>query len=64
MLTRLAEQGMGDTMAAHVVEAPLGKGAPQDVANGAVFLLADASRWITRATLYIDGGLTCQISAQ
>jgi NAD(P)-dependent dehydrogenase (short-subunit alcohol dehydrogenase family) len=63
MLTRLAEQGMGGTMEAHV-DAPLGKGTPQDVANGAVFLLADASRWITRATLYIDGGLTCQISAQ
>ena len=63
MLTKLAEQGMGGTMAAHV-DAPLGKGTPEDVANGAVFLLADASRWITRATLYIDGGLTCQISAQ
>ncbi|MCS4511201.1 SDR family NAD(P)-dependent oxidoreductase [Xylophilus ampelinus] len=63
MLVRLAEQGMGSSMEVHT-EPPLGKGTPQDVANSAVFLLADASRWITRATLYVDGGLTCQISAQ
>lgn len=63
MLKRLAEQGMGGSMAT-VTEPPLGKGVPEDVANGAVFLLAPASRWITRATLYVDGGLTCQISAQ
>ena len=63
LLTRLAEQGMGGSMAT-VTEPPLGKGVPEDVANSAVFLLAPASRWITRATLYVDGGLTCQISAQ
>ena len=63
MLARLAEQGMGSSMEAHI-EPPLGKGTPEDVANSAVFLLAGASRWITRATLYVDGGLTCQISAQ
>ena len=63
MLKRLAEQGMGGSMAT-VTEPPLGKGVPEDVANSAVFLLAPASRWITRATLYVDGGLTCQISAQ
>ena len=41
---------------------PLGPGQPADVANGAMFLLADASRWITRSILRIDGGLGCQVS--
>ena len=41
---------------------PLGPGRPADVANGAMFLLADASRWITRSVLRIDGGLGCQVS--
>jgi len=41
---------------------PLGPGHPTDVANGAMFLLADASRWITRSLLRIDGGLGCQVS--
>jgi NAD(P)-dependent dehydrogenase (short-subunit alcohol dehydrogenase family) len=35
---------------------PLGLGTPQDVANGAVYLLADASRWVTGTTLVMDGG--------
>ena len=60
MLARLAQEGMGGEMA---VDLPLGKGMPEDVANSALFLLADASRWITRSTIFVDGGHTCQISA-
>lgn len=37
---------------------PLGFGKPEDVANAAVFMLSDASRWITGTTLVMDGGLT------
>jgi len=37
---------------------PLGFGRPEDVANAAVFLLSDASRWITGTSLVLDGGLT------
>ena len=37
---------------------PLGFGKPEDIANAAVFMLADASRWITGTTLVMDGGLT------
>lgn len=37
---------------------PLGFGKPEDVANAAVFLLSDASRWITGTTIIMDGGLT------
>ncbi|MBK0378210.1 SDR family NAD(P)-dependent oxidoreductase [Mucilaginibacter segetis] len=35
---------------------PLGYGEPADVANGAVYLLSDASKWVTGSTLVIDGG--------
>lgn len=37
---------------------PFGFGKPEDVANAAIFLLSDASRWITGTTLVMDGGLT------
>lgn len=35
---------------------PLGIGKPEDVANAAVFLLSDASRWITGTTIVMGGG--------
>ncbi|PPC81873.1 MAG: 3-oxoacyl-ACP reductase [Methylotenera sp.] len=37
---------------------PLGFGKPDDVANAAIFMLSDASRWITGTTIVMDGGLT------
>lgn len=36
---------------------PLGRLAPADVAASICFLLSGASRWITRSTLTVDGGL-------
>lgn len=36
---------------------PLGFGEPDDIANTAVFLLSDASRWITGSNIVMDGGL-------
>lgn len=35
---------------------PLGLGVPEDVANAAIFLLSDASRWVTGTSLVMDGG--------
>ena len=35
---------------------PLGFGRPRDVAHAAAFLLAETGRWITGATLVVDGG--------
>lgn len=35
---------------------PLGLGTPEDVANGAIYLLSDASRWVTGTSLVMDGG--------
>jgi len=45
-----------ETMDAHVSKYPLGVGLPEDVANTAIFLLSDASRWITGTTITLDGG--------
>ena len=39
---------------------PLGLGQPEDIANACVFLLSDASRWVTGTNLVIDGGYTAR----
>ena len=33
-------------------------GEPEDIARGAIYLLSDASSWVTGQTLVIDGGVT------
>jgi len=39
---------------------PLGYGTAQDVANGAIYLLSDASKWLTGSSLIMDGGYSLQ----
>lgn len=39
---------------------PLGLGKPEDISNTCVFLLSDASRWITGQNIIVDGGYTAQ----
>lgn len=39
---------------------PLGLGKPEDVAAACVFLLSDASRWVTGINLMVDGGYTAR----
>jgi len=58
MLSRL---GSTADMDDKIALTPLGRIDPADVANGAAYLLSDASRWITRSTLTIDGGLSLPI---
>lgn len=38
----------------------LGFGRPEDIANAAIFLLSDASRWITGTNMIVDGGYTAK----
>ena len=45
-----------ESMDAHIASYPLGVGHPEDVANAAVFLLSDASKWITGTTITLEGG--------
>lgn len=62
VVTPLFEQAMltagTESMARQEANHPLGFGKPEDVANAAIFLLSNASRWITGTTLVMDGGLT------
>lgn len=39
---------------------PLGLGETTDVSNACIFLLSDASRWITGQNIVVDGGYTIQ----
>jgi len=37
---------------------PLGLGMPEDVANAVIYLLSEASRWVTGINLTLDGGFS------
>lgn len=52
----LSEEGMADYERRHL----LGFGRPEDVANAALFLLSDASSWITGTALRVDGGFSAR----
>jgi NAD(P)-dependent dehydrogenase (short-subunit alcohol dehydrogenase family) len=45
-----------EEMDAHMQRYPLGAGEPEDVANMCVFLLSEASKWITGTNIIMDGG--------
>ena len=47
-----------EMMDKHGENYPLGFGEPEDIANAIVFLLSNASKWITGTELVMDGGLT------
>ena len=38
----------------------LGFGSPGDIADAAIFLLSDASRWVTGTSMAVDGGYTAK----
>jgi len=44
----------------HEKDYPLGPGDPEDVANAVIFLISNASKWITGTTIVLDGGYTCK----
>jgi len=42
-----------------LVHIPMGRfGAPEEIAQGALFLASDDSSWMTGQSLIIDGGIT------
>lgn len=47
-----------EMMDQHELQYPLGFGETEDIANAVMFLLSDASKWITGTQLIMDGGLT------
>lgn len=51
-LTQLSEEDIKRDEAKY----PLGYGKPEDVANAVIYLLSDASSWMTGSVLKLDGG--------
>jgi NAD(P)-dependent dehydrogenase (short-subunit alcohol dehydrogenase family) len=49
-----------ETVQEHLNKYPLGVGEPADVANAIIFLLSNASKWITGVNLVMDGGLSLE----
>ena len=47
-----------DQLSQEEIKYPLGFGEPSDIANGIIYLLSDAARWVTGSVLKIDGGVT------
>lgn len=39
---------------------PMGFGKPEDVANACIYLLSDASKWVTGTNLIVDGGYSAK----
>ena len=58
LFEEIARQITPEDLAAKERDQVLGLGSPADVAYAAVFLLSQASRWITGTTLVADGGGT------
>lgn len=57
----LEKHGLGeDAIQWYEERHPLGLGNPSDIANGCIYLLSDASRWVTGSIFTIDGGYTLQ----
>ncbi|MBB3832794.1 SDR family NAD(P)-dependent oxidoreductase [Xanthomonas cannabis] len=50
------DDGLNEMLNQQRARHPLGLGTPHDVANATVYLLADASRWVTGTSLVMDGG--------
>jgi 3-oxoacyl-[acyl-carrier protein] reductase len=58
MSDKLRESLTDEQFAAIEAQHPLGIGRAIDIANGAAFLLSDASAWTTGSVMVIDGGYT------
>jgi NAD(P)-dependent dehydrogenase (short-subunit alcohol dehydrogenase family) len=56
MRENLNEKNKKDILNMH----PLGFGKPEDIANGCIYLLSEASRWVTGTNLVIDGGYSAK----
>lgn len=53
---KIGQEALGQLISLH----PLGLGSKEDVANASIYLLSDASRWITGTNLIIDGGYSAK----
>lgn len=60
MVDQLFSSISEESKAEIIREHPLGLGEPNDVANACIYLLSDASKWMTGSNLIIDGGYSAQ----
>lgn len=56
LFSKMSPESKAEIEKAH----PMGFGTTQDVANACVFLLSEASRWVTGTNLVVDGGYSAQ----
>jgi NAD(P)-dependent dehydrogenase (short-subunit alcohol dehydrogenase family) len=56
MHLRMQASASGDQTDANAAKHLLGYGAPDDIAGVVMFLLSDASRWVTGTAMTVDGG--------
>lgn len=56
MLQRNLATAPDETLDAGAARHPLGYGTPADIANAVLFLMSDASRWVTGTAMAVDGG--------
>jgi NAD(P)-dependent dehydrogenase (short-subunit alcohol dehydrogenase family) len=61
MANEIALRVSNESMALDESKYPLGYGTPLNIAHLIVFLLSDASAWITGQDIVIDGGRTCYV---
>jgi NAD(P)-dependent dehydrogenase (short-subunit alcohol dehydrogenase family) len=60
MFESLYDKISPDVMEKNIAQYPLGIGLPEDVANACIYLISDASKWVTGTNLVIDGGFTAR----
>lgn len=60
MHLRISARSTPEGMEAYAAKHPLGFGKANDIANAAVFLLSDLSKWVTGSMMTVDGGFSCQ----
>lgn len=64
ILTPMMEKALGamseEDMKKRIDGFPLGLGDTTDISNACIYLLSDASRWVTGQNLIVDGGYTIQ----
>ena len=59
-LASMSHAWMGAFLGFAIARAVLGFGRPRDIANAAIFLMSDASVWITGTSMVVDGGYTAK----
>ena len=56
LFEQVSEESKNEILNMH----PMGFGEPKDVANACIYLLSDASKWVTGINLIVDGGYSAR----